>query len=454
MDKDFLLRTDGYKLTHWRMYPPGTTALYAYLEARKGGNIPFFGLQYYLMKYLAGPVVNPRQIYDATVWSKAYMGAGHFNADGWWHVLNDHNGVLPLSIRALPEGTVVPAHTPMLTVENTCERCYWLVPWVEGLIEKVWYTSTVAWLSRSVKNVIKDAFVRTGSDLARLPYALHDFGYRGASSDESAGLGAMAHLLNFRGTDTLLGMAYAQYYYFTEAVAQSIPASEHSTVMTWGRRFEAEAYQHAITQFDGPISMVSDTYNIYEAVDEIWGGVLHREVVNRRSPVVIRPDSGDPLQTILYCLNSLDASYGHTLTPTGHKLLDPCVRIIYGDGMTPAMIAFVLKDVADAGWAAENLVFGMGGGLLQKVNRDDLSFAYKASWAIVNREEREFSKAPVTDAGKQSKSGRFSVYRTIEGTYITATEDAALDDLLEPVFVDGQLLKYQSFAEIRSRVEL
>lgn len=226
MSDNLLLFTDSYKLSHFRQYPPGSEVVYSYLESRGGAHpeVVFFGLQYILQRYLAGRVVTTEKINEAFEFAKLHFGRDDlFNLEGWQHILKDHAGHLPVSIRAVPEGSVVPTHNVLLTVENTCPRDFWLTNMLESLLVQVWYPCTVSTVSRSMKQLIGQMLVDTG-DPTGLPFKLHDFGFRGVSSVESAGIGGAAHLVNFQGTDTLAGIVLARDYYYEPMAGFSIPA--------------------------------------------------------------------------------------------------------------------------------------------------------------------------------------------------------------------------------------
>ena len=236
--RNLVLQTDSYKFTHWKQYPPGTEYVYSYLESRGGmfGQTLFFGLQYYLMRYLQGSVVNEEDVREAQDFVGRHIGPGQFNLNGWMHVVHAHGGRLPVVIKAVPEGSSVDVQNVLMTIENTDPRCYWLTNYLETLLLKVWYPITVATLSQSIRRVMLAALQRSG-DPSLIDFKLHDFGYRGVSSEETAGIGAAAHLINFKGTDTVAGIRVLQTFYQTKEIEGfSIPAAEHSTITAWGAR--------------------------------------------------------------------------------------------------------------------------------------------------------------------------------------------------------------------------
>lgn len=454
-DENILLITDSYKLGQWKQYPPKTQHIYSYFESRGGvyDEIVFFGLQYLLKRYLAGAVVTQEKIDQAAAFTEAHVGPGIFNRAGWEHVLTEHGGRLPVEIRAVPEGLVLAPHHVLMTVENTDPRCWWLTNVLETLLVQCWYPCTVASRSRYLKKLIKAALVESGTPEA-VDFKLHDFGFRGVSSVESAALGDAAHLTAFSGTDTIAGILLAQQYYATDQMlAFNIPASEHATMTSWGREHEVDAFRNMLEQFPtGLVSVVSDSYDIFAAARDLWGGELREQVLERDGTLVIRPDSGPPVQTVLRLLDILGERFGTETNDQGYRVLHPNVRVIQGDGIDDEMVSAILDALLAAGWSADNLTFGSGGGLLQKLNRDTLKFAFKASNATIDGTDRPVYKDPVTDPGKQSKRGRLWLYHTTANQYTTYDHPIeGRDNLLQPVFRDGALLQEWTFEAVRER---
>lgn len=453
---NLLLMTDSYKLTHWKQYPPGTEIVYSYFESRGGkfGATVFFGLQYFLMEYLSGPVVTREKIEEAADFVGKHLGdPGLFNREGWEYILTRHGGRLPVVIRAVPEGTVVPTHNVLITIENTDPRCYWLTNYLETLLVEIWYPVTVATLSHEMRKLILGFLERTG-DPSLVDFKLHDFGFRGVSSPESAAIGGAAHLVNFLGTDTIHGIIMARDYYDCEMAGFSIPAAEHSTITAWGKEREADSYRHIIDQFPtGLVSVVSDSYDVHHACREIWGRILKDKVLARKGTVVIRPDSGHPPVIVVEVLEILGNAFGFTVNEKGYKVLNPKVRIIQGDGIDYEMTGQVLQHMADNGWATDNIAFGMGGALLQKLNRDTQHFAFKCSSVTVNGVEYDVYKKPVTDLSKVSKAGRLKLIRAEDGSLRTVHPSEPGEDLLVEVFRDGEIRKKWTFEECRARAK-
>ena len=246
---NIILATDSYKVSHYKQYPPGAEYVYSYFESRGGkfDEICFFGLQYFIKRYLCGPVVTEDKILEAKEVLDSHMGPGHFNEEGWRHILTKHDGYLPIKIKSVPEGTIVPVKNVLFTMVNTDPKCYWLTNYMETLLVEVWYPMTVCTNSREQKKVLQQALHRTGGSEAGLNFMLHDFGYRGVSSVESAAIGGAAHLINFMGTDTMASLLCAKKYYKCEGAAGfSIPAAEHSTITSWGRDHEADAFRNMV----------------------------------------------------------------------------------------------------------------------------------------------------------------------------------------------------------------
>ena len=463
---NLLLNTDSYKASHWLQYPAGTDATFFYVESRGGvyDRTVFFGLQAILKEYLARPVSHA-DIDEAREFFAAH--GEPFNEAGWRRVVEVHGGRLPLRIRAVPEGSVVPTHQALVTIESTDPAAFWVPSYLETLLLRLWYPVTVATISWHARQTIRQFLERTSDDVeGQLPFKLHDFGARGVSSAESAALGGAAHLVNFMGTDTISGVLAARAHYGEPMAGYSIPAAEHSTITSWGREHEADAYRNMLRQFARPggiVAVVSDSYDIFHAIREHWGRTLREEVIRSGATVVIRPDSGDPVAVVHQCLELLDEAFGHTLNRKGYRVLNH-VRVIQGDGINPTSIRAILERITSAGYATDNLAFGMGGALLQQLNRDTQKFALKCSAARIDGRWIDVYKDPVTDKGKQSKRGRMTLaHHPQTGAWRTVTLPAAVAgmaelqlpeghvDALQTVWEDGRLLVDQRFAEIRAR---
>ena len=334
---------------------------------------------------------------------------------------------------------------------------------------------------------LHNAIVRTGGVLpGGVSFMLHDFGYRGVSSVESAAIGGAAHLVNFCGSDTIAALQCVRRYYHGGSVpspvdpsikipvaALSIPAAEHSTITSWGREGELDAFRNMLTQYpEGPVAVVSDSYNVFEACSKLWGSELKDMIKERRGKLIVRPDSGDPPVIIPQLLALLGEAFAEdvTITSTGHKLLPPYLGMIQasarpalvptrphpptcplsvpvapathpathpavqcsahrraspffpvrlqGDGISFDSLGAILDSIVESGWAAENVAFGSGGALLQKLNRDTQKCAFKCS-EIAKRDgsTTEVYKDPITDKGKASKRGKLVRWPTLPASY-------------------------------------
>lgn len=461
MLNSILLNTDSYKASHFLQYPEGTERVSSYIESRGGkwDQSVFFGLQMYLKEYLSKPITL-EMIDEAESFFKAH--GEPFNREGWMHILNTHNGFLPIEVQAIPEGTVIETSNVLVQIVNTDPKVPWLTSYLEtSLLRAVWYPTTVATNSFECKLAIYNALDRTADDPdAEIMFKLHDFGARGVSSRESAAIGGVSHLVNFMGTDTVEGALAARRYYGEEMAGFSIPASEHSTITAWGGPDkEIDAFRNMIKQFAKPgalVACVSDSYDIFRACSEFWGDKLLDEVKASGATIVVRPDSGDPTVVPIQCIEALMDKVGFTVNSKGFKVLPDYFRVIQGDGINVDSIKQILENMEEAGLSASNIAFGQGGGLLQQIDRDTLKFAMKASAIQVNGTWRDVYKDPITDPDKVSKRGRLALefesglgaagYVTKEIGYVNPGEN-----VLQTVFKDGKILKTSDFSEIRER---
>ncbi len=464
MINNILLNTDSYKASHFLQYPPGTEYVSSYIESRGGkwDQTVFFGLQMFLYEYLTKPITIS-MVNEADEFFKAH--GEPFNRDGWLYILRVHGGYLPIEIEALPEGTVVETRNVLVQLVNTDPVVPWLTSYLEtALLRAIWYPVTVATNSFMVKQVIDQYLQETSDDPeSELSFKLHDFGSRGVSSVESAMIGGAAHLVNFQGTDTVSGAYAARWYYGADMAGFSVPAAEHSTITAWGGPDEEiKAFENMLDQFAKPgavVSVVSDSYDIHRAAKEHWGKTLKQKVIDSGATVVVRPDSGDPLVVPITVITELMDEFGFETNSKGYRVLPPCIRVMQGDGVNLESITEILKRMKSWKLSASNIVFGMGGALLQQLDRDTLKFAMKASAICVGGKWRDIYKDPVTDSGKRSKRGRLALIK-VQGLgnqgFKTVRKEEALpeDNLLEVVFKNGEILKTHNFEEIRERVKI
>ena len=453
---NIILNADSYKASHYLQYPPDTTHVSSYIEARGGQfkDAVFFGLQMFIKEYLTKPI-NHSDVDEAKAIFQLH--GVPFNESGWRYIVDEHNGYLPIEIEALPEGTVIPVKNAMVQVINTDPSCAWLTSYVEtALLRAVWYPTTVATVSWNCRQVIMRHLQDTTDSSEGIDFKLHDFGARGATAQEAAAIGGAAHLVNFQGTDTIGGIVAARRFYHAEMAGFSIPAAEHSTITCWGRDNELQAYTNMLEQFSGPgklVAVVSDSYDLWHAIDTLWGEELKTKVEATGGTLVVRPDSGDPVTIVTETIERLMRAFGFEVNNKGYRVLPSYIRVIQGDGISQQTIEAILEAMKIRKQSADNIAFGMGGELLQKVNRDTMKFAMKASAAKVNGLWRDVYKDPTTDSGKRSKKGRLAVVRAANGEINTIREQelGQQHNLLEPVFRNGRLLKEHRFDEVRER---
>lgn len=458
---NIMLDTDMYKHTHWKMIPKDVKYTYAYQESRgvtdKG--VPpetlVFGYQYYIKRYLEGQVITEALINEAKDLMKEFFGMDYFNEHGWKYILENYDGMLPILIKAVPEGMVIPSHNILLSIENTDPHVPWLTTFIETLLLRSWYPISVATTSFGIKRLIRKYAEKTGGN-SDIPFHLNDFGSRGVSSKESAGVGGMAHLVNFKGSDTIEAGRFAKKYYNAEFTMASVAATEHSETLVWGEEHEKDAYEHFINTFpSGILSIVSDTYDINNAVDKIFGVELRDKILERDGRLVVRPDSGYPPHITVQVLKSLYKHFGGSTNDKGYININPKVGVIYGDYIRYGMIDDILAGMEREGFSTDNVVFGMGGALLQQVNRDTFKFAIKNSaCADENMVWKGIAKNPITDPGKKSKKGRFQLikengeFKTQEYNYLHEDKD-----ILVPIFKNGKLLIEHNWDDICKRAD-
>ncbi|WP_068313092.1 nicotinate phosphoribosyltransferase [Polycladidibacter hongkongensis] len=454
-----LLDTDSYKYSHHRQYPPATEHVSAYVEARKPSaginNILFFGLQMELAK-LRGPVVTHALIDEAEPFITAHGLTA--NIASWRKIVDKHGGRLPVRIDALPEGTFTPIRTTMMRITNTDPEFPWLPTFLETrLLRSIWYPSTVATISYTCLQEIRRAMLETDGDTTGFEFKLHDFGARGASSFDTVGRGGAAHLIGSMGTDSMSGLVYARNYYDADMAGFSIPASEHSTMTSWGGEAgELTAMANMLDQYPtGLVACVSDSFDLFHAIEKYWGDALKDKVLQRDGVLVVRPDSGNPVEIVPQVIEALGAVFGFHETSKGYKLLHDKVRVIQGDGVSPSSIRAIMEEMKKRKLAIGNIAFGMGGALLQKVNRDTFGFAMKASAICRDGQWQDVFKAPATSLhqGKASRPGRQATIFTATGVLssVRVEELDGREDLLQLAFENGELTKYQTFDQVRAQ---
>lgn len=478
---NLILCTDAYKFSHHRFYGAEMTKMISYMESR-GGKFEetlFYGLQIVLKQYLEGIAITKEEVDEAYELLGTKFGVfgreDVFDRSKFDYIVDKYDGKLPISIKAVPEGTVVGTKNVLFTIESLDENCAWLTNFLESILLQVWYPITVATLSREVRKIVRKAFEDcTSYDEGLIDFlvdfVLNDFGFRGVSSVQSAKIGGSAHLVNFKGSDTVIASKLVRDIYNTETVyGLSIPATEHSIMTLKGEEGEVELMRRVLTLFPtGLVACVSDSFHIFKACADKWGTELRDLILSRPAEpgnqLVIRPDSGHVINTLKEIFNILFDKFGYTVNEKGYKVLPPQVRVIQGDGVNLDSIKEIYAMLKAEKISPENLALGMGGKLLQAdINRDTNNFATKACYAILDGEERNVVKSPtemdangnITKSFKKSKQGKLKLVKNADGTYRTVTSmdadfDTVKDELVE-VFRMGEILVDYKFEDIRER---
>ena len=500
------LATDFYKLSHREQYPEGTTFVYSTLTPRSNKYAPWsneivvFGLQYFIKEYLINrfnneffniPLEEVVTTYENFV--KHTLGKEEVYTE---HLVQLHNlGYLPIKIEALPEGALAPMRCPIMTIQNTEPEFFWLTNFLETILSTtIWQPITSATLAYQYRKVLDNYAIKTTGSTAGVEFQGHDFSLRGMSSEQSGMASGMGHLTSFQGTDTIPAIFGVHKYYgapldFTTGA--SISATEHSVMCSYGQADELELFKHLLTDVypEGLFSVVSDTWDFWKVVTE-YLPALKDIIISRDGKLVVRPDSGDPVKTIAGTkekgetpeekglIECLWDTFGGVVNDKGYKVLDSHIGAIYGDSITLDRAKEIAARLEAKGFASTNIVFGIGSFSYQYHTRDDFGFAVKATYAVVDGEERLLFKDPKTDDGtKRSQRGRVVVARkedvlaeNPDFDFTTLTGDQSNNDLLwmdglneyeasastwkalRPVFLDGQLFANDTLATIRKRL--
>lgn len=511
--KETILLTDGYKLGHHFQYPKGTEMVYSnwtprsckyFPEASEGSVV--FGIQYlvkeYLIKQFNENFFNlPKEQAIKEFHDRVDNFVGISNV-GIEHIKALYDlGYLPIEIKALPEGSICPIRVPMMTIKNTLSEFFWLTNYLETLISSVlWLPCTSATSARLYKKELKRHAKRTSfpGDV-NIGFACHDFSMRGMAGIEAAIVSGMAHMTSFCGSETIPAIRAVEEYYNAdsskELVAATVPATEHSVMCAGGKEDELETFRRLICEVypNGIVSIVSDTWDFWQVVEDFLPK-LKKEIMARDGRVVIRPDSGDPVDIICglrtnphfntrivegryYCCYApfdidseymeisegqyygayymLGKTFGWNTTDTRFRYPSTKVGLLYGDSITLERQKQIYMRLEGASMAACNLVLGVGSFTYQFKSRDSLGFAVKATACKINGELKEIFKQPKTDDGtKNSLKGLIAIYEE-NGTYVAkdcVSEAEEMAGALEPVFVNGKLVRDTSLSEIRERV--
>lgn len=478
-----MLYTDGYKVDHRRQYPDQTTLVYSNWTPRKSrvegvDRVVFFGLQYFIKKYVIEefnrnffnqPKEAVCKAYEKRI--NNYLGE---NSVGIKHIEELHDlGYVPMVIKALPEGESVPIRVPMFTMYNTLPQFFWLTNYFETIVSTtVWMTCNSATIAKQYRKILDKYAKETSSIEEFVDWQGHDFSMRGMAGLEAAMMSAAGHLLSFTGTDTIPSIDFLEQYYNAdsdkELIGGSVAATEHSVMCMGTNEGEEETFKRLITKVypNGIVSIVSDTWDLWKVLTEYLPS-LKKEVLARDGKVVIRPDSGDPVDIICGNPNSkseieqkgvvelLWEIFGGTENNKGYKELDSHIGAIYGDSITLERAQQICERLKLKGFASTNVVLGIGSFTYQYNTRDTFGFAMKATYGEVNGVGREIFKDPITDDGtKKSAKGLIKiekdneVYKLID--QVTWNEEQKGE--LKEVFRDGKLLIDDNLSEIRKRV--
>lgn len=486
-----MLVSDFYKQSHREQYPQGTEKVYSTWTPRTSringiDKVVCFGVQGFIKKYLIDyfnknffDISEEEAVSSFERMIKFTLGKTEVDTS---HIRALHQlGYLPIEIKSLKEGTLTPIRVPMLTIENTNPDFFWLTNFLETLMScELWQSMTSATLAFQYRKIVEKYAKETCDDNSHVPFQCHDFSMRGMSSVESSVLSGMGHLLSFSGTDTIPAIFGLEQYYNAdiekELVGTSISATEHSVMCSYGNTNEFELFKHLLLDIypTGIFSAVSDTWDLWKVVTE-YIPALKEEILGRDGKLVVRPDSGVPEDIICGDVNAPEGSperkgviellwetFGGTINSKGYKVLDPHIGCIYGDSITLERAEEICKRLKAKGFASSNIVFGVGSFTYQYNTRDTFGFALKATYVVVNGEERLIFKNPKTDNGvKKSQRGLVNVINDGIGiAYADGFYKADYDEeqktnptLLETVFKDGKLLRDESLAEIRARLD-
>ncbi len=477
MNENIITLSDSYKYSQSTQYPENMVKMFDYAEARSNKVYPatiFFGLQYIIEKYLTTPITLV-DIFEAEGFALAH--GEPFNRDGWIHILKKHDGYLPVKIRAVQEGLLIPTQNVLFTIESTDEEVPWIVGFLETLLLKVWYTSNIATRSYYVKELIRKYWEKSVNEDTQvgIDFAYHNFGDRGSSSVESAGIGGVAHLTQFKGTDNFNSLKYARRYYGADIAGFSIPASEHSTVTSWGKDNEFDFYDSHLENFKDKvmIACVMDSYDYLKAVDYITKGEFKEKVESDEYPkFIIRPDSGDPVDMISKTLEIMEMNKVKiTINTKGYKEFDK-YGILWGDGIDDTVMEKILELLKKRKYAASVVAFGSGGWLMQAHDRDSQGWAVKCSSITVDEGgplddgtnvgvwepflvNRDVFKDPITAKSKKSKKGRITLwYNHDSKEYFTdnvdfKTNDFPVTDMLNTVYENGKVNLTWTLEQVR-----
>lgn len=505
-----LLRTDSYKLSHVHLMDQTVggkgiiTKLLSNMTARGSrvegvSHTVFFGLQAWLRELEIDFQTNFFDRPEEEVIEEYRDGIdGFVDLNGFddTHIRKLHAlGYLPLEVKALPEGTLVPMRVPTLTIENTHEDFAWLVNYLETwLSSALWHPTTNATTAHTARRMLDKHAMETTGQTESVDFQFHDFSFRGLSNWQSAASLGAAQLTSFKGSDNVVAKAFVKKFYPGEdngLIAASVTATEHSIMVLNGREGELETYRRLIkANPNGILSLVSDTYDLWNVMTNFFPA-LKEEIMGRNGTLVIRPDSGNPADIICgtnpvaqwvssgepselsYVYGQPESKgviellweiFGGTINEQGFKVLDPHVGAIYGDSINIQNADEIITRLRDKGFASTNIVFGWGSFLAAGavapgalVTRDTYGHAIKGTWAEVNGTGVNLLKDPITDSGlKKSATGRLAVLNQMNGELVLvekATPEQEAISALKTVWKDGMFVRTQSFQNIRETLK-
>ena len=460
-----IFRLDSYKFSHPFAYPSGIKAMTSYGEARINENdvvVPF-GWQFLAKRYLSQSI-SMEHVDAAEKFALVHFGRPLFARKAWEKVVTVYNGKLPLIIRAVPEGTIMHGKQPIYTVTVFDEDLFWLSAGFETMIQRgFWYPTTIVTMDYTIKQVILRFYEQTGADMNMIPFSYHDFGGRGVTCAEQAEIGGAAHLVNFLGSDTVEGILSANFYYKEAMAGFSVYATEHSVECSFGGGAEdAKNYirQQLKNAIPGSIiSIVIDGYDVYREANLLCTE-FKDDIINSQAKIVFRPDSGDMLDVVPKILAMQEKAFGFDRTEKGFKKIR-YVGVIQGDGVDHFMIKTMLDKITRVlNYSADCVIFGSGGALLQKVNRDTLKFAQKASAILTENGWIGIAKDPITDHGKKSKEGVLTLARNKNtGNLETVRIDInslseEYEDVMQLVYYKGTLYNETTLDEVRANANI
>jgi len=491
-----LLLTDGYKTGHHQQYPKGTTLVYSNFTPRSNKYAPkgcdkvvSFGQQMVMMKihemfnndFFNQPkdLVCGEMKRELSLYLNTDYDVSHFEA------LHDL-GYLPIKVKSIEEGSLVPIKVPVLTIYNTIPEFYWVTNYLETILSNLlWKPMTSATIAHQYRKVLTKWVEKTDKERSWfIDWQGHDFSMRGMDSVDAVISSGLGHLTSFSGSDSLPTIYGARKYYNADGmICGSVNATEHSVMCAGSKEDEIGTFRRLLETYPvGILSVVSDTWDLFKVITEYLPR-LKEEILSRDGKLVIRPDSGDPVDILCgtqifedmdhYNDYELDREsilsseekgviellwdvFGGTINEQGYKVLDPHIGAIYGDSITIDRAEEICKRLESKGFASTNVVLGVGSFTYQYNTRDTFGFAMKATYVEINGEGREIFKDPITDDGtKKSATGLLHVTKSNENGYMLVdkvTWDNEANGELQTIYKDGEFFNQTTLTEIRKKL--